>query len=139
MKALTLTQPWATLVALEAKRVETRNWRTRYHGPLTIHAGRRFPREAIDLASQLRVEGMIPWPLPFGAVIATAELLDCVPVEKVKDRLSGFERRVGNYSEGRYAFILGMVHRVDPIPCRGALGMWTLPAAIADRIWFGAQ
>ncbi len=38
MKALTLWQPWATLVAIGAKRVETRSWSTSYRGPLAIHA-----------------------------------------------------------------------------------------------------
>lgn len=39
MKALTLHQPWATLVALGIKTVETRSWYTPYRGPLAIHAG----------------------------------------------------------------------------------------------------
>ena len=38
MKVLTLTQPWATLVAIGAKRIETRSWATKYRGPLLIHA-----------------------------------------------------------------------------------------------------
>ena len=38
MKSLTLTQPWATLVAIGAKRIETRSWSTSYRGPLAIHA-----------------------------------------------------------------------------------------------------
>lgn len=40
MKAITLTQPWATLVAIGAKRIETRSWSTNYRGPLAIHAGK---------------------------------------------------------------------------------------------------
>jgi hypothetical protein len=39
MKALTLYQPWASLVALGHKTVETRKWATTYRGPLAIHAG----------------------------------------------------------------------------------------------------
>ena len=38
MKVITLTQPWATLVAIGAKRIETRSWATKYRGPLLIHA-----------------------------------------------------------------------------------------------------
>lgn len=38
MKALTLTQPWSTLVAIGAKKIETRSWNTSYRGPLVIHA-----------------------------------------------------------------------------------------------------
>lgn len=40
MKAVTLTQPWATLVAIGAKQIETRSWPTNYRGPLAIHAGK---------------------------------------------------------------------------------------------------
>ena len=40
MKVLTLTQPWATLVAIGAKHIETRSWATSYRGPLAIHAGK---------------------------------------------------------------------------------------------------
>ena len=38
MKALTLYEPYATLVALNLKKIETRGWRTNYRGPLAIHA-----------------------------------------------------------------------------------------------------
>ena len=48
MKVLTLTQPWASLVACGAKRIETRPWRTRYRGPVAIHAAQAMPRAALD-------------------------------------------------------------------------------------------
>ena len=38
MKALSLTQPWASLVADGRKTTETRSWLTHYRGPLAIHA-----------------------------------------------------------------------------------------------------
>lgn len=41
--ALSLWQPWASLVALGAKTIETRSWSTKYRGPLLIHAARREP------------------------------------------------------------------------------------------------
>lgn len=43
MKALTLWQPWATLVALGVKTIETRSWSTSYRGPLAIHAAKKAP------------------------------------------------------------------------------------------------
>ncbi len=61
MRGLTLTQPWASLVALGAKTLETRSWKTNYRGLLAIHAAQglgglagglerpRTPRES-DLA-----------------------------------------------------------------------------------------
>ena len=45
MKALTLTQPWAMLVAIKAKTFETRSWSTDYRGPLAIHVSKRIPPE----------------------------------------------------------------------------------------------
>lgn len=43
MKAVTLWQPWASLVAIGAKTIETRSWATSYRGPLAIHAAARKP------------------------------------------------------------------------------------------------
>ena len=40
VRILTLWEPWATLMAIGAKRIETRSWATRYRGPLAIHAAR---------------------------------------------------------------------------------------------------
>jgi hypothetical protein len=44
MKAISLLQPWATLVAIGAKHFETRSWSTAFRGPLAIHAsmGKQF-------------------------------------------------------------------------------------------------
>ena len=40
MKALSLMEPWAALIAAGVKSIETRSWRTAYRGPLYIHASR---------------------------------------------------------------------------------------------------
>lgn len=103
MKTISLTQPWATLVALGAKRIETRNWRTSYRGPLGIHAasglgpvhGKRGLLDLIERepfwsvlreAFAVRLGGEIHYPadaetiideLPFGAIVATCTLKDC--------------------------------------------------------------
>ncbi len=52
MKAITLTQPWASLVALGEKQIETRSWQTSYRGPIAIHAAKGFPKWAKDMAGQ---------------------------------------------------------------------------------------
>lgn len=44
MRAITLMQPWASLIALGAKRYETRSWKTHYRGPLAIHSSRDFSK-----------------------------------------------------------------------------------------------
>jgi len=41
MKALSIRQPWAGLIAAGVKTIETRNWRTGYRGQLLICASRQ--------------------------------------------------------------------------------------------------
>lgn len=38
MKAITIWQPWASLIACGVKQYETRSWPTKYRGPIAIHA-----------------------------------------------------------------------------------------------------
>lgn len=125
MKALTLTQPWATLVALGSKKVETRSWRTHYRGRLAIHAAKGFPRLAKEFAMHERTLGRLPPYLPRGAVLCTVELRDCLPVEEVAPDVTALERLYGDYSIGRWAWVLENVEVFDePIFTRGSLGLW---------------
>ena len=102
MKAITLTQPWATLVAIGAKRIETRSWATSYRGPLAIHAAAGLGpvggvRGLVNLVGQPIFQvALAPdahgggyWDeiadavreLPRGAIVAVCELLDCIPTQ----------------------------------------------------------
>lgn len=95
MKALTLHQPWATLIAAGIKTIETRSWSTKHRGPLAIHAAaRRFgmsspTADIIRDVFPMDVWRAIPRPnadaemcdnYPLGAIIATCELVDVVPI-----------------------------------------------------------
>ena len=53
MRAISLHQPWATLVAIGAKKIETRHWATDYRGELLIHAARNQRYVGIDFDSPL--------------------------------------------------------------------------------------
>lgn len=101
MKVLTLTQPWATLVAIGAKKIETRSWPTSYRGPLAIHAAKGLgpvggkkglqvlcaqePFKSVLTAYMQRLvhEG-VSWrianELPRGAVVAVCILAGCFPI-----------------------------------------------------------
>ena len=48
MKALTIWQPWASLLVSGQKKYETRSWATDYRGPIAIHAAMRPVRRTID-------------------------------------------------------------------------------------------
>lgn len=79
MKALTIKQPWASLIAAGIKDVENRSWPTLYRGPLLIHAGMGVDLEALD-----EWWNAVPQPVPQGRVVARVELVACV--RKVRSR-----------------------------------------------------
>jgi hypothetical protein len=139
LKALTLTQPWASLVATGAKRLETRSWRTTYTGDLVICAAKGYPPDARDL-SLLRSfrEGLEPqfdpYALPVGVALCVVRLLACVETERLeKLQLVGVkpaakELLYGNYEPGRWAWAMDNVRMfLQPIPVRGSLGLWNWP------------
>lgn len=130
MKALTLWQPWATLVAIGAKRFETRSWATGYRGPLAIHSSKRFPAEARDLILQEPfATALRGHPLPQGRVVAICELVGVfqVSISALRWVNATFpdEPAFGDWSIGRYVWQLADVYRFEePIPAKGAQGLW---------------
>lgn len=90
MRAITLWQPWASLVAIGHKRIETRSWSTRYRGPILIHAAKRYPPvhsvpgfgiyNQTDGVRMLRSSDGRWFDLPLGAVVAVADLDACAPM-----------------------------------------------------------
>ena len=143
MKALTLTQPWATLIAIGAKRIETRSWRTPYRGPLAIHAAKGYPQWAKDLCYEEPFKTALRAypgpPLPIGRILATCQLISCVPTDAVfisdfgqfiegpdgRVAISEQEHCFGDYSPLRWAWLLDDVKPLPaPIPARGALSLW---------------
>jgi hypothetical protein len=157
MKALTVQQPWAWAI-FNGKNIENRTQLWKYRGPLAIHAGKRWserggnddrvlsafiadqvrtglePKYADMLRSGLLEEDLGDW---YGAILGTVELVDVHPDagccrpwgESAYVEHGGHERRQ-------------IVHLVlenarplaEPIPCTGALGLWTPPADIIAQL-----
>ena len=57
MKALTVKQPWATLILAGEKDVENRTRRTNYRGPLAIHVAKTASQPSGHLASIHEIMG----------------------------------------------------------------------------------
>ena len=103
MKALTVRQPWASLIALGVKTVETRSWSTKLRGPIAIHAGKRSGFTAGQYGRGMYDDSDALWRLkipfenladgedayeiigtaPLGVILATAEVADCVHIEDI--------------------------------------------------------
>jgi hypothetical protein len=142
MKALSMTWPWGLLVATGDKTLETRSWPCHHHGPLAIHLAKAVPdwvREWVDdtraVQTMLLRAGysLDPNDAPLGCVVATCQMAGCVATERVDWlRTPSKERIVGDYTPGRFAFILRDVARVNPpVPARGSLSLWEFDEAAA--------
>lgn len=151
MKALTVTEPWATLIAIGAKRIETRSWPTDYRGPVAIHASKKITSAEVDLATDpndpiakalMRHGVQIFWQpgvightyqafsATRGCVIATGRLTGCIAftqesVGKICAVYGAHELDFGNLTVGRFGFVLSDITPLpNPIPARGSLGFW---------------
>ena len=155
MYAITLWQPYAQLIADGVKQYETRSWKPPWHllgKRIAIHAAKRkittdpYP---FGLPSDVFHEmdkryGWMWWNiLPYGAIVATAELVGFFHVEdyadEAQDKVIGTwtnpyvigQRETldtdpfGDYSPGRYAWWLQSVTKLDePVPAQGKQGLW---------------
>jgi activating signal cointegrator 1 len=132
MKALSLWQPWASLIALGAKQWETRSWYMKHRGPLAIHAAQKWNGELFQMGAVLLYaagSGLYQEPdrLPRGAVLCIVEPEICLPTEKaIKDGLiSDAERMFGDYRPGRFCTRLKLVKVFEtPIAARGGQLIW---------------
>jgi hypothetical protein len=157
VKALTLWQPWATFMALGAKRNETRGWSTSHRGSLAIHAssrtagwGRRGTRTMVgpyevekDGGGLLLRGPGLAWPyrLPLGVVVAIVDIIDVKRTTSMELRPSELEASLGNYDSGRYAWQTGSL-RIVPTSWHGrtrvaghqGLWDWQMPEGLREQL-----
>ncbi|ETT30703.1 hypothetical protein C161_27403 [Paenibacillus sp. FSL R5-192] len=139
MKAITIIQPWATLIAIGAKQYETRSWPTKHRGEIAIHAGKKIDTEACkepEIRKALEEYGYMIDNLPVGAVVATAQLTNCL--KSVDTWTDGYvlegnrlvyspEYEFGDFEPGRYAWEMSDVKMLmKPLPAKGQQGLWNL-------------
>jgi len=135
MKALSLWQPWASLIAWGAKQYETRDWTTSYRGLLAIHAAKRKPtyNDTVHMKDQfypvmqqnMRPDFCTLDNLPLGVVLCIVKLKAIYRTEQCAPHLSERELAFGNYAPGRAAWELEVVEVLDrPIPAKGSQGFW---------------
>lgn len=138
IKALSLWQPWASLIAAGVKRHETRHWSTAYRGPLAIHASK-----TLDLAGAPEELCIALWgpswsrQLPLGAMVAIGELKRCGPAMDAAPRLTRADRESGNYAPGRFAWAIdGVRPLAEPISTLGRQGLfnWVPPPDLETRL-----
>ena len=143
MKALTLFQPWASLVAHGVKTIETRSWRpprSLYRQRIAIHAGKQVAspnslnsptrRAVIELYGE-------DWPerIPTGVIVATVLLANSAQVNRRDGQYVNFVGSpatsqlvadpYGDFGPGRWLWFLQHIQPVEPpIPAIGHQGLW---------------
>lgn len=137
-RALTVYQPWATLIAARKKTIEVRRRRTWYRGTLLIHAGRQTE----------------PWydgrPLPSGCVVAVVELIDCRRLGP-DDIPHYFGYEIPDQDEHRqelewlagpgqdwWGWVLRWRAPLPEVPMRGRQGLWVPSARELAQLAAGA-
>ena len=124
--ALSIRQPWASLILLAGKNVENRSWPTYTRGPILIHAAKSMTKkeytEAMDFACSINharmmslmfCSGVLAFDnLPRGGIIGSANLVDCV------------RRSRSPWFVGPNGFVLRDQKPLPFVPLKGQLGFF---------------
>lgn len=144
LKALTIHQPYASLLGFTFKEYETRGW---CPSPAQLKAGDWLALHAAGYGAMkaAKLDGLLDLPavrqtlgqmgitpgsrtqanLPLGVVIAMAQIEGFYPTDTLV--VKPLERDLGDFSPGRWAWRLVHVMRLSrPIQCSGKQGLWTL-------------
>jgi hypothetical protein len=123
MKALSVRQPWAWLIANGFKDIENRSWDTSYRGLILIHAGKQIDTDFSYVAANIILGWSDEnWPNPGefnkGGIIGYAHLVDVVT------------RHTSPWFEGLYGFVLKNAHPLSFIPMPGQLSLFDVTSEI---------
>lgn len=149
MNALTLWQPWASLVATGAKKWETRSWATSYRGPLLICSAKKgLPKAELEQfldtpECQAGLADLWNYPpsitgsqitgvdLSFGYAECVVDLVACIGTRGyLRGELGPQELSFGDFSDGRFAWKLENPRRLTiPTQVTGRQGLWEIPDA----------
>jgi len=143
MKALTLWRPWPwTIFHAPAwqKRIENRPWRpwqSIIGRQIVLHAGKAFDKTCVDfILDNIAVEGQ---PRRLGARSADEGLIGVVTVAGYAETPEDAALLAGQGQErwffGPYGWVLKNARAFpEPIPCKGAQGLWDLPQWAAVKV-----
>lgn len=103
MKAISIKEPWASMILAGKKTIETRKWSTKYRGKLLLCASKN-PKSNIS-----------------GMAFAIADLINVRPMTR------GDEKKAccGIY-EGAFSWELDNVKKINPFAVKGQLGLFNI-------------
>lgn len=122
MKAITIKQPWASLIVHGIKDIENRNWRTNFRGRVLIHSSAKGDSGKFGCLQPNQRDKVLYTPigrtffndLPFGSIIGSVEIVDCV-----QNHTSVWA------DKGVYNWVLANpILFPETIPAKGKLSFW---------------
>jgi len=120
MKALSVRQPYAELIARGVKTIEVRTWRTDYRGPLLIVSSAGAPAWD-DSEHQI---GMLDADCPRGVAVCVVDLADIHAVDAFKSYRQTSIQACCAPSQSDLAWCLTSPRRVEPVPIKGRLRLY---------------
>lgn len=114
MKALSVKNPWAALIASGRKTIEVRSWRTHYRGALVIVSTQRP-----DLTGHHRA---LASSAPNSVSMCVVDIVDCVRGERSHKRHTG-----GIDPTGSWCWVLANRRPIGQVAVKGRLGLWDWP------------
>lgn len=130
MKAISIRQPFASLIIAGVKHFETRSWPAKFQGRLAIHASKGYDGVDQEITRQLcrfpEVAKVVEAGLPTGVVLGIVVKGENYRTHEIAPLLTELERAIGDYSPGRAAWhIMQVVDRFErPVVAVGKLGLW---------------
>ncbi len=114
MKAISVKEPWAGMIASGKKTIETRTWKTKYRGEILI------------------VASLKPKTENSGKAIAIAKIWDCrdmVPRDRLAACCQIYDRAK--------SWVLADIRRIKPFKVRGKLSVYSVDIDKADIEYLG--
>jgi len=112
VKALSIRQPWAWLIANGHKPIENRTWATRYRGPILLHAGLQPDTRFVTLLAEPLATVTVPDDLDYGGIVGAATLVDCVTASD------------DPWFVGPVGWVIRDARPVEFVACPGRLGLF---------------
>ncbi len=118
MKALSLKQPWAELIASGKKTIEVRNWNTKFRGEFLVHASKNTD---LQREKELGYKN-----LPTGCIVGKATLINVKKYKSEQEFNKDMNKHFaqGFWSEKAHGFILENCQRLPNKPLKGSLNFF---------------
>lgn len=127
-RALSVRQPWTSLIACGRKTLEIRSWNTTHRGPLVVCASAAPDRIPLTLTDPLAEEArsfLRAGPCPLGVTVALVEIIDCRPFAP-----DDAHAACCAWEPNQFAWVIGNVHPIAPSPVKGRLGFFDVDVSL---------